>query len=195
MSPFVEIECLPASSQHDRGQVRADLADEVILDILALFGVQVGFGNDANAAPLQFANQRIVGLEKYGLVAEDLALDVGQQDGRVPLERPFSIRADFLDALQRGYPHPVVLVLIARENSQETKPLKQRDGLVPCLLKDPAVEGDLRQLTRDDRAGSVSVVAGHELSDARNGFRAVVLNRLAVHGPNRPSTESGEAPG
>ena len=147
--------------------MRADLADEVVLDILALFGVQVGFGNDANAALLQFANQRVVGLEKYGLVAEDLALDVGEQDGWVPVERPFSIRADFLDALQRGYPDPVVLVLITRENSQETKSLEQRDGLVPRLLKDPAVESDLRQFTRDDLAGAVSVVAGHETSDAR----------------------------
>ena len=102
-----------------------------------------------------------------GLVAEDLALDVGEQDGWVPSRETLFDSRRFSGCAAARLPGPGSTRPDYSRNSQETKPLEQRDGLVPRLLKDPAVEGDLRQFTRDDLAGAVSVVAGHETSDAR----------------------------
>ena len=149
--PFVEIERLAAPFQHDRGQVRTYLADEIVLDVLPLLGAQVGFGDDAGAVLLEFAQEGVVGLEKEGLVAKDLALNVGEEDRRIPVEEPPPVGTDLLDPLQRRHPDPVVLVLVAREDAEETKPLDQRNGFVPRFLKDPPVERELRELARNDR--------------------------------------------
>ena len=169
--PFVEIERLSGPFQHDRGQVRTHLADEVVLDVLPLLGTQIGFGDDADPVLLEFAQEGVVGLEKEGLIAKDLALDVGKEGRRIPVEEPPAVGADLLDPLERRHPNPVVLVLVAREDAEETKPLDQRNGLVPRFLKDPPVERQLREFARNDGGGTVAMVRSHETDGFPGKYR------------------------
>ena len=105
--------------------MRTYLADEVVLDVLPLLGAQAGFGDDADPVLLEFAQEGVVGLEKEGLVAKDLALNVGEEGRRIPVGEPAAVGTDLLDPLQRRHPDPVVLVLVAREDAEETEPLDQ----------------------------------------------------------------------
>ena len=88
-------------------------------------------------ALLEFVQEGVVGLEEERLIAKDLALDVGKEGRRIPVEEPPAVGTDLLDPLQRRYPDPVVLVLVAREDAEETEPLDQRNALVPALPGGP----------------------------------------------------------